>query len=93
MNGEPGWWVDPEDHYWNLDGTPTKAMLIKRLRENVKIVSLIPWTSDVYGCYPCDVYWVDNKTCWSCGDEGLLLADAQTKTSMMKEAHRGNSIT
>jgi len=88
MSNTPGWWVDPSDLEWELDGTPKKAIMIKRLRENVKIISLMPLTSDVYGCYPCEVYWIDGPECWSCGEQGILLATAQTKPQMVKDAHR-----
>ena len=46
----------------------------------------MPYTSDVYGCSDCYVFWVDNAICWNCDQPGTLLASAYNKADAVKQA-------
>ena len=88
MSNTDSVWINLNASADDVIKNQVKATMLKRLRENVKIISLMPMTSDVYGCDPCEVYWVDGPTCWCCGEQGLLLATAHTKAELTKQAHR-----
>lgn len=54
-------------------------------------LAMMPWTSTVFGCASCRVFWVDNNSCWVCDEEGLLLAEPAQKMNLFRQQH--NRVT
>jgi hypothetical protein len=52
--------------------------LLRKMLENQKVLALMPYTSDIYGCVECETFWVDNTTCWLCDQPGTLIANKIT---------------
>ena len=65
-----------------------KSSLTSHLRQyEFEVLTLMPYTSTVFGCAVCYVYWVDKPDCWVCEREGVLLADPVAKVEMFKDIH------
>lgn len=53
-----------------------------------RALALMPWTSTVYGCAKCLVFWVDEPKCWVCEQDGILLAEPLEKVELFRQQYR-----
>ena len=65
-----------------------REQLTAHLRQyEFQVLTLMPYTSTVYGCPVCYAYWVDEPDCWLCERPGMVLAEPADKVEMFKDIH------